>query len=400
MTSITKSPSHSKETFLFAASRGLERASFYGIRSILVLYMINTVKLGEADASVIYGLFASSLIFTQLFGGFLGDLIIGNRRTIILGGILQFLGCLSFFIPSITGMYIGIGLTSLGSGLFSPNIAAQFGKFYLNKTAIIDSGFTILYTTITVGAILGTTVISLYTLEDYKIGFVIGSVFMLLSIVFFLMIKENKEEENEYTFNSNDLPKKAITVSVFILLVSLFWFFFNFFSDRLYSIAAQLLTTEPHSYFWNTLGSIDVYFSIPLGILFSFLWLSYRYHSKIKISIGFLLAAIGLLTLASIGIKPTSNAIPLIVVASFFIALAEFHVGPVLLSLITQNTNPKYLALALSLPYAFSFVVGRLSAICASTDTITNIIVLVSCSIASLMISGVLYFTFRKKKES
>ena len=400
MTSITKSPSHSKETFLFAASRAFERASFYGIRSILVLYMINTVKLGEVETSIIYGLFVSSFIFTQLLGGILGDLIIGNRRTIILGGILQLLACLSFFIPSVIGIYIGVGLLSLGSGLFSPNITAQFGKFYLNKTAIMDSGFTILYTILTAGTFLGITVITLCAFEDYKIGFVIGSVFMLFSMLLFLMIKENKEKQNEYIFNSNDLPKKAITVSVFILLVSLFWLFFEFFSNRLYSIAAQFLTTEPHSYFWNTLGSIDTYFSIPLGILFSFLWLSYRYHSKIKISIGFLLAAIGLLTLASIGVNPSSNAIPLIVIASFFIALAEFHVGPVLLSLITQNTNPKYLAIVLSLPYAFSYVVGRLSAICASTDTITNSIVLVSCSIVSLIISGVLYFIFRKKKES
>jgi len=132
-----RNQTHNKETFLYATSRMLERASFYGLRSLIVLYMVGeSFKMDTTEASSIYGWFISSIIFSQIFGALLGDLVIGNKKSVIIGGIIQAVGAFSLCIPSTIGLYIGLFLVVLGSGIYTPNIISSFGKLYLNKTKL------------------------------------------------------------------------------------------------------------------------------------------------------------------------------------------------------------------------------------------------------------------------
>jgi len=88
-----KNQTHSKETFLYAFSRTLERASYYGLRSLVVLYMVGGIlKMENAEALSIYGWFTASIVFSKIIGAIIGDLVIGNKKAIIIGGIIQSIG--------------------------------------------------------------------------------------------------------------------------------------------------------------------------------------------------------------------------------------------------------------------------------------------------------------------
>ena len=171
---------HTIETLYYSISRMLERASYYGFRALVVLYMVGeTLKMERTEALTIYGWLIGSLVFSQIIGGLFGDLLIGNKKSIIIGGIIQAIGAFSLCIPSTNGLYLGLFCVVLGSGFFTPNLISNFGKSYLNKTKLLDSGFTIFYLAINLGSFLGILLIG-YIGETYgyNIGFVLSGILM------------------------------------------------------------------------------------------------------------------------------------------------------------------------------------------------------------------------------
>lgn len=113
------SQKHSIETLYFSISILFERASHYGIRALIVLYMIGeTMNMEREEALSIFGWLSTILIFSKIIGGIFGDLLIGNRKSIIIGGIMQSIGAFSLCIPSTVGLYCGLLLMVLGSGFF------------------------------------------------------------------------------------------------------------------------------------------------------------------------------------------------------------------------------------------------------------------------------------------
>src|SRR5690606_19783790 len=133
----------------------LERASYYGFRILLILYMTGEIiKMDRTESLSVFGWFAGSLMVSKIIGALLGDLVIGNRKTLILGGVIQAFGTFCLYIPSTTGLYLGLFLVVIGNGFYTPNMTANFGKLYLNKIKLLDSGFTIFYLAINLGAFL------------------------------------------------------------------------------------------------------------------------------------------------------------------------------------------------------------------------------------------------------
>ena len=175
-----KNQKHSKETLFFATSKVFERASYYGLRAILLLYMIGeTLKIEDSKALTIFGWLLGSLLFSQIIGGIFGDLIIGNKKSIIIGGIIQAIGAFILCVPSINGLYFGLFLVVLGNGFFTPNFTSNFGKLYLNKTKLLDSGFTILYFAINLGSFFGVLLIGyIGNKYGYNFGFIFSGVLM------------------------------------------------------------------------------------------------------------------------------------------------------------------------------------------------------------------------------
>jgi proton-dependent oligopeptide transporter, POT family len=141
-----------------------ERFSYYGMRAILLLYMVKSLQEGglgfdEKYAGIIYATYVSSVWYLPLPGGWLADRILGARRAVLLGGIIIACGHFSMAINSKLTFYAGLILIACGTGLLKPNISAMVGQLYSEEDKRRDAGFSIFYMGINLGAFLSPIVV-------------------------------------------------------------------------------------------------------------------------------------------------------------------------------------------------------------------------------------------------
>jgi POT family proton-dependent oligopeptide transporter len=215
--------SHNTYTYIYAGSRLIEIAAYYGLRSVLVLYMVSdTLNMSQQEALNIYAWFTGLFLASMALGGVIGDLVTGNKNAIIIGGILQAVGAFVMCLYSTTGLYIGLAMVIFGGGLYSPNLKARFGKLYLNKPELLDAGFTILYLAVFLGSITGAPVIGYIGGEyEWMYGFIIAGLLMLGSVIFLLF---SRDEVRNLIVGRNFNFSYNLIVILFVLLMSgLFW---------------------------------------------------------------------------------------------------------------------------------------------------------------------------------
>src|SRR5215510_3716884 len=136
-----------------------ERFSYYGMRAILVLYMVAPTAQGGLgfdvkQATSIYGTYTMSVYLTALPGGLFADYISGTRLAVLIGGLIIACGHFSMVFNSMTSFYLGMVLIAIGTGLLKPNISAMVGGLYGKNDPRRDSGFSIFYMGINIGAVL------------------------------------------------------------------------------------------------------------------------------------------------------------------------------------------------------------------------------------------------------
>src|SRR3954470_24874162 len=135
-----------------------ERFSYYGMRAILVLFMVDSVRAGmgltDQTATAIYGLYTAAVYLAALPGGWLADRLFGARQAVWYGGIIIALGHFTLAIPGAKTFYLGLILVVSGTGLLKPNISVMVGGLYPEGGARRDAGFTIFYMGINLGAAL------------------------------------------------------------------------------------------------------------------------------------------------------------------------------------------------------------------------------------------------------
>jgi POT family proton-dependent oligopeptide transporter len=141
-----------------------ERFSYYGMRAILLLYMVKSFGEGglgfdEKYAGIIYATYVSSVWYLPLPGGWLADRILGARRAVLLGAIIIACGHYSMAINSKLTFYAGLILIACGTGLLKPNISAMVGQLYSEEDKRRDAGFSIFYMGINLGAFLSPIVV-------------------------------------------------------------------------------------------------------------------------------------------------------------------------------------------------------------------------------------------------
>jgi proton-dependent oligopeptide transporter, POT family len=135
-----------------------ERFSYYGMRSILVLYMVAPVTAGglgfdNKSAVTLYGTYTMWVYLTGLPGGLAADHLLGAKFAVLLGGIVIVFGHVSMIFHSISFFYAGLTLIAIGTGLLKPNISAMLGNLYDENDPRRDSGFSIFYMGINIGAL-------------------------------------------------------------------------------------------------------------------------------------------------------------------------------------------------------------------------------------------------------
>ncbi|MFL5318179.1 MAG: peptide MFS transporter [Myxococcaceae bacterium] len=174
--------------FLFATEMW-ERFSYYGMRALLVLYLISYLQFQPSKASEVYKWYTSLVYLAPLFGGFLADRFLGLRKSIMIGAVLMAIGHFLMAFEPLAFLYSALGFLIVGNGFFKPNISTMVGKMYKAGDARRDGAFTIFYMGINIGAFLSPLVCGQWLRQTYGFhaGFAAAGVGMVLGLVVFIV---------------------------------------------------------------------------------------------------------------------------------------------------------------------------------------------------------------------
>lgn len=172
-----------------------ERFSYYGMRALLVIYMIATATdengpgLGwtELEAYQLYGWYVMLVYLFAIPGGMLADKVLGQKKTVMLGAVILVLGHGTLAIDASWAFFTGLGLIILGVGCLKPNISTMVGGLYKKGDIRRDKGFSIFYIGINLGALLATTFVGLIVAKwGWHAGFAMAGIAMLLGLVVYI----------------------------------------------------------------------------------------------------------------------------------------------------------------------------------------------------------------------
>jgi len=270
MTENKTSTAHPKGLWVLFGTEMWERFNFYGMRTLLTLFLVNSLLMKEEDASLIYGGFLGLCYLTPMLGGFIADRFFGNRNCIMLGGLLMAIGQLLLFTSaSVFGeniglataiMYGGLGVIIFGNGFFKPNISSMVGSLYPKQEKTkLDTAFTIFYMGINIGAFLGQFICPLVgdvktdgirDIHAFKWGFLAAAIAMGIGTLLFYFLKNkyvvtpegkplgglpSKNESSDYEEGEAQnavFSTKALLVSVVAFVGMFFLFHFSVDGDN------------------------------------------------------------------------------------------------------------------------------------------------------------------------
>jgi proton-dependent oligopeptide transporter, POT family len=185
---VASSPRHPRGLYTLFFTEMWERCSYYGMRALLILFMVDAVRggLGLSDkmAAAIYGLFTAAVYLAALPGGWVADRFLGAQRAVWCGGIIIAAGDFTLAIPRTETFYLGLLLIVLGTGLLKPNVSAIVGELYPEGGARRDAGFSIFYMGINLGAAIGPLICSpLGEKFNWRYGFAAPGVGMIAGLI-------------------------------------------------------------------------------------------------------------------------------------------------------------------------------------------------------------------------
>lgn len=377
--------SHPKGLYFLFTIEMWERFSYYGMRALLVLYMVKFLLFSTEHAGSVYGTYTGLVYLTPLIGGYIADRYMGQKSCILIGAVLMMLGHFAMAVSNLTFFYMALGLLILGNGFFKPNISTIVGQLYDENDPRRDGGFTIFYMGINLGAFLSPLICgTLGEKVGFHYGFASAGVGMLIGLLIFLWgqnkyIKDigNKPLCKEIIINDNhktacDVPltkdeKQKIAV-IFIMMFFCIFFWASFeqagssmtlFADRSTNRFIPFLNWEfPVSYF----QSVNPLLIILLAPIFSKLWIDLADINKnpsmpVKFSIGLLLVAFGfvLMVIASAFAETGKVSYLWLMGVYLFHTLGELCISPVGLSMVTKLAPVKFASLLMGTWFLSSF---------------------------------------------
>jgi len=382
-----------------------ERFNYYGMRALLSLFMISTViGFSKATSSKIYGMFTALVYLTPVLGGYLADRYIGKRHSITIGALLMAAGQFALasyeIINPIWALGTGLTLIILGNGFFKPNISTIVGELYEPNDPRRDSGFTIFYMGINLGAFfapficgfLGEPHDPMNALEAYKwkYGFMAAGTGMLIGLVWYLVsqnkylghiglhpVTKNAQDEDAEERAKAEAAKKPLTqeewdkikaIFTFVFFAVFFFAFFeqagtslNFFAKEATNLTPVLpfigQITLKASYF----QAVNPIFVLLLAPIFAKMWM--KMGSKdpsipCKFGWGLFLQGLGFSAIAiGAAIYQSSGPVSAIwlILVYMFCTMGELCLSPVGLSMVTKLAPLKFMSLFMGVWLTASF---------------------------------------------
>lgn len=252
MTDETIKEAHPKGLYTLFYTEMWERFSYYGMRALLTIFLTAELVTGgfgmdRAESLAVYGLFTGLVYLTPIIGGWFADKMIGQRKSIFIGGITMAIGQFLLAASAVPSLYestdsrlfyfyLGLGVLILGNGFFKPNISTIVGDLYDNDDPRKDGGFTIFYMGINIGAFLSPFIAgTLGEKVGWPYGYLAAGIGMLIGVIWFyarrhtlgnLGLPPGAAEEGRTDLNKKDAKDIVIySIANFIVVlgVMLFW---------------------------------------------------------------------------------------------------------------------------------------------------------------------------------
>ncbi|MCL6712275.1 oligopeptide:H+ symporter [Pseudomonas sp. R2.Fl] len=236
---------HPRPLWMLFMTEFWERFAFYGIRWALVLYIVAQFYggsgTGETPANQVYGAYLALVYAAAIFGGYVADRIIGYQRSILLGAVVMAAGLFMIAVPDQNIFKVGLATIIAGNGLFKPNISTMVGKLYAVGDERRDSGFTLFYMGINLGAMasplltgaLAQKVFGTDAMPAYKVVFITSGVGMLISLVWFWFGRRQLKGIGLPPVGGESIARLAITAICTIAAIPGFYFLLNLGADSL-----------------------------------------------------------------------------------------------------------------------------------------------------------------------
>lgn len=381
-----------------------ERFSYYGMRALLVLSLVagtETANPGfgwtDAEALRLYGLFTGFVYFTPLLGGWLADNYLGQRRSVLIGGVVMAAGqfTLAAAIPGNAMLfYAGLVLLVIGNGFFKPNISTMVGDLYPKDDARLDGAFTIFYMGINVGAFFAPLVCSTLG-EDpalgWRYGYFAAGCGMVLSVLIQLALAQrllgdvgrvpaaHRSLANaggvREPLTAVELDRLRVIFMLFVFIV-LFWAAFEQ-AGGLMNLYAEKRTDRMLGGFEVPTGwfqSLNPLFIVALAPLFSTLWLRLGRAGRnpptpLKMTFGLVLTAIGFAAMIGAVFEQGATgkaSMWWLVIAYLFHTMGELCISPVGLSMITRLAPLRLASLMMGVWFLINFFANWLAGIIGS----------------------------------
>ena len=394
---------HPKGLFLLFGTEMWERFGYYGMRALLVLYLIASVQDGgfgwtNQEALRLYGFFTMAVYLTPVIGGWLADNFIGQRKAIIWGGLIFSLGYFTLGIPKsmIVGMeetvfYIGLALIIIGNGLFKANVSSLVGDLYEDGDHRRDGAFTIFYMGINLGAFLAPiTVGVLGETVNWHYGFILAGCGMLIGLTLQLTLankylgdigvepsaKRTKGDQKAHApLTSQDIDRMKVILIMSMFSV-IFWAGFEQ-AGGLFTIYASDFTDRTLFGFEiaaSSFQSLNALFIILLAPFVASIWVkmgSNEPTSPKKFALAMLFLALGFFvmlwaTMVQGGDVAVKVSMLFLVFAYLFHTLGELCLSPIGLSMVTKLAPLKFTSLLMGIWFFFTALSNFLAAFIGS----------------------------------
>lgn len=439
--------SSSEQNGLFGHPRALstlflveiwERASYYGMRAILVLYMVAAATAGglgfsQETATMFYGLYTGAVYITPLLGGFIADRYFGTRRTLLAGGIIIAFGHLCMAFSGLPAFFGGLVLIALGTGLLKPNMSTMIGELYADDDPRRTAGFNIVYMGINIGAAFAPIVCGFLAQDTWFKGFLAGHGFdpnhswhwgfaaagvgMVFGLVQYWLHRDRLQPFGaapaKRTENEAIVPNAPLTTAEWHKLYALGFLFVAFTlacaiseqaGSSLALFADQLTDRRIGDWTFSSawMMSLNPIFVIGLTPVFAWLWTSLnRRHrepsSPVKFAIGLVFISIGTLVMVPASMYAAGGLVSpwWLVGVFFFQTVGELCTSPVGLSTANQLAPRKYASLTMGVWFLSiaggSFIAGKLAGLCKSSNPMAIATVFGAMAAISLVVALILW---------
>lgn len=385
---------HPKGLFILFFTEMWERFSYYGMRAILVLYLVSQTSEGglgwtNLEALKLYGWYTMLVYLMSVPGGILADRVLGQKKCVMLGGLLLVAGHSLMAYTAMWAFYGALALIVLGVGLLKPNISTMVGGLYGEKDDRRDSAFTIFYMGINIGAFLAALIVG-YVGEKigWHYGFALAGIGMFFGQVVFVWGQKylthvgNVEKSKLSATGQKEKPAplhaiekdriKVLLISFGIVIV--FWAafeqaggFLNLYTDQLTD--RHLMGWEVPASWFQSLNSL---FIIAFGGVVAAIWTWLARRKKepsaiFKMGLGTAIMGIGFLAMAGASLERMGSADGLsnmwwVVAAYWFHTIGELALSPVALAYITKISPKRLVASMMGIYFAVTGLANKAAA--------------------------------------